>query len=1244
MKTGIKRVMCFALTFLMLFGVTSSELAILNALENTSSLVSLNTEKSDLKIGEKTNVKAETNLPSGAEIISYDWAYDESILKVNDNGQYIEVEALTSGKSKITVVVNYQVTVIKENENQEFISEVVTASETAETEITVVSMNEDVYAQEQSTSIVEDSKNVIKATKEVETESSDEDVAIDPIATEYIRSHIDKKYANADKFVFSNILLVKNTLAEANKLADNETIDTLMAREDIEEVFISTIPTTVAMYNTDETSEYYVAVADTMKNDKTATIIDHCFAINNNNGEVLNNCHYDSATGLVYVPKAYFKNDSGVEVVNNVQVQFLQSISNDVNNITSKVKVATVDGNDMKTGNGKVEAFDFETKVKTEKNLSKSELTVAINGVPLSGEKFDYNSKNGTVTVGASSSGVDTVTVDVDEKGIVAKAIDKVLNITEVNAASSFSSMNLAGTVTVPAGVGKGWSGHVTLFKAYASDWKTPTLPVYGYSTSETALVNLIHGGGNLDYSRVSAQTTYMNLGVMLQAGNDGNTSFQSFWDWSIDGATGVTQYDAWLRLQCTHVSNPEGTNGVEWKNESIRIRVLDENNDEIVIGFLTKQRYGQSGAGIAKFKKRQQNGALAIQKVSANPSVSNGNPCYSLSGAEYQLRDLSNNTVATLVTNNEGKASVGDIKAGNYNLVETRASAGFELNTTVTPVTITAGQTTTLNGNGCLSETPANDPVTIQITKNDKDNGVSNPQGNASLEGAEFTVKYYNNLYDKISDLPVDATRTWVLKTKKQANGSFKAYLLNSYKVSGDDFFVESGMPTLPIGTITIQETKAPDGYLLEGATLVDGNGNNESIDNNVYLTQIKQNDVGTTASVVAGNYPVVSDYVKKQKVEIEKVSQDRHGVTAPLNGATFTIKLKSEVAEKGWDNATVYDQVTTSNFNGQDGYAVTKDLPFGTYIIRETGTPAGYVRADDIEFKIDKDQSEMTAIQHFKFTNKETHIQLYKYDVETSDALKDAEYLIYNVTADKEVGRYKTNDQGIIDLYKLAGGNVYYAQEVKAPNGYEVNDTKFYFEFDRDGYVKVSDLNSSEVDKNVFTINSKGDMKISLSNKLKYFKLNLNKINDVKRKLEGAEFTLYKDKECTQEIMKGTTDTDGNLKFNQVEVGTYYLKETKAPAGYRKLLDSIKVEFRCVNKKHTFYVNDQAITTPNDNYSMTIENEWHVGNMTIENQRGSKLPATGSSMTLIIVGAGLAICLAGIFNRKKLDDKGEN
>ena len=370
-----------------------------------------------------------------------------------------------------------------------------------------------------------------------------------------------------------------------------------------------------------------------------------------------------------------------------------------------------------------------------------------------------------------------------------------------------------------------------------------------------------------------------------------------------------------------------------------------------------------------------------------------------------------------------------------------------------------------------------------------------------------------------------------------------------------------------------------------------------------------------------------------------------DHEGNTAPLNGAEFTIKLKSDVSENGWDNAKTYDVVTTANIDGKDGQAVTKDLAYGTYIGRETVTPAGYVQADDFEFTIDKDISETSKVQHFTVTDVETHIRIYKYDIETNEPLANTEYLIFNETTNQEVGRYKTNDEGIIDLYKLAGGNSYYAQEITARNGYEINDTKFYFDIDSNGFVKISDKNSEE-NKKVFTINDKGDMTISLFNKLKWFKLNVVKKNDVDKLLAGAEFTLYKDADCTDEVMNGITDDKGNLLFEKVEVGTYFLKETRAPAGYRKLLEPIKVEFKCIDGKHVFVVNDVVIDESNsdENYSMTLENDWYVGNMTVINERGAKLPATGSKGTILLVGAGSVMMATVLIKKRKNNkDKGE-
>lgn len=1203
----MKKIGSFLLSVLVLFGIVANDMSLVSAMN--AEKVTLTSEKEEIEINEKTNLTAEAVFPETVEIVDYSWiSDDEAVAIVSGEENVATVTGMGAGKTKITVTVNYKNKDITETQENEKV--------TAEIEITVVDN--------------ETEKNAVKAQEDADIETSDS--VLDPETAEYIKKNINTDYARAEMIRLDQVLVVKNTLVEASGLDDNETIDSFFLREDAGDLFITTIPAHVALYNTDESSDYYVGFANTMFNDKTAEIKDWIFAYNNNNGEVIKDgCYFDKETGLAYISKNLFG-----DVAGNVQVQFMQAVNQTAKKLKSKVRYAIDENNIVKTGEGQVSGFSFETSVQAEKGLTKSEMLVSVNGLPVS--NFEYDKDTGIVTIAQSSTAIQSINVEVNKKSVLSKLAYGLLNISDVEA-FSIAEMGCAGTVDVPDGVNTGWKGQVSLYKAYASSWGSATLPVYGLTSGESSLMTLIYNGGSLDYNKLNSQNTAMYLGIWIQGGLDTTTGIwhNSFWNWSAENVTGATQLDAWLRLQCTHLSNPDTGKGVEWKDELINVRVLDKTGDEIVVGFLTKRVNSQSGAGIAKFKIRQKKGNLSITKVNGNPSLTADNDCYSLAGAEYQLRS-GNTTVATLTTDANGNATATGINAGTYTLVETKASSGFELNTEHTSVTINAGQTTTLNGVGCLVEQPANDPVAIQITKADMDSAESNPQGNASLEGAEFTVKYYNALYDKVYDLPEKATRTWVLKTKKQSNGTYKALMLDSYKVSGDDFYREYGIVTLPIGTITIQETKAPDGYLLDGATLVDGNGSIENIDNGIYLTQIIQNDTNGQAQVTAGNFPVVKDEVKKHKVEIEKVSQDHDGNNAVLADATFTIKLKSEIAEKGWDASAVYDEVTTD----KNGSAVTKELPYGTYILSETKTPEGYVKADDIEFTINKDISETSKIQHITVTDQENHIKLYKYDIETDAPLRRAEYLVYNVTKDKEVGRYQTDFSGIIDLYKLDNSCVYYVQEVNAPNGYEINNSKFYFEFDSNGYVR-SDMNASDIDRSVFLVNDKGDMTISLSNKLKWFKLNINKLNDADYRLAGAEFTLYKDEECTQEVAKGTTDDEGNLMFDKVEVGTYYLKETKAPAGYRKLLDPIKIAFKCENKEHTFYVNDVSVKNAIGNYSMTVENDWYVGNMTIVNQRGSKLPETGSSAMIMLSGAGIALCLLGLKSKRKKENMNE-
>ena len=184
-------------------------------------------------------------------------------------------------------------------------------------------------------------------------------------------------------------------------------------------------------------------------------------------------------------------------------------------------------------------------------------------------------------------------------------------------------------------------------------------------------------------------------------------------------------------------------------------------------------------------------------------------------------------------------------------------------------------------------SDTPKVTDTLIELFKIDMETQKDNPQGNASLAGAEFTWKYYAGFYNK-DNLPAEATRTWVTKTIAETDSDGTAHyitkLADAYKVSGDSFYMQDGKAVLPLGTLTIEETKAPNGYLLEGAYMQAGD-KSEQI-KGLYLTQITED--GDLAVLSGSNQFSVSDKVIRGGVKIQKRDLET-GDTKPQGSATL-------------------------------------------------------------------------------------------------------------------------------------------------------------------------------------------------------------------------------------------------------------------------------------------------------------------------------------------------------------------
>ena len=331
----------------------------------------------------------------------------------------------------------------------------------------------------------------------------------------------------------------------------------------------------------------------------------------------------------------------------------------------------------------------------------------------------------------------------------------------------------------------------------------------------------------------------------------------------------------------------------------------------------------------------------------------------YSIAGATFGIFSDQNcsNQIGTLTTNENGETNEVEVTAGTVYIKELSAPNGYKLDTTVHSLKVEAGKTATLN----VSDVPKVTETLVDLFKIDMETGKATAQGNAALAGAEITWHYYDGLYTK-DNLPEKATRTWVTKTvaEKSSDGSihYVTKLADAYKVSGDAFYTQNEKGVLPLGTLTVEETKAPDGYLLDGDYMQAG----DSIEQikGMYLTQIIED--GELAVLSGSNQYSVSDQVIRGGVKIQKrdleTKDTKAQESATLKDTAFAIISLNEnlvlVEGKLYKKNETVKMIQT----GIGGIATTIDdlLPYGKYKLEETKAPEGYLTdgAKTIEFPI--------------------------------------------------------------------------------------------------------------------------------------------------------------------------------------------------------------------------------------------------------------------------------------------------
>lgn len=322
--------------------------------------------------------------------------------------------------------------------------------------------------------------------------------------------------------------------------------------------------------------------------------------------------------------------------------------------------------------------------------------------------------------------------------------------------------------------------------------------------------------------------------------------------------------------------------------------------------------------------------GWVEINKSSANTGITDGNGCYSLEGAEYVVYNSDNQAVDKLTTDANGYAKSKLLPSGTYTVKELKAPNGYALDEDSHGIEIKSGQTTTAN----LKDQPQNDPAAMLLGKYDGEktyNGEKNlPLGSASLYGAQYSIEYYDGLYDTAEEAEAsgDPSRKWVMQTDEDgyvnladgddtfdvhdADGNVTATL--PYKVSGDDFYRSSdGIITLPLGTIVIKEIKAPKGYNLPQPFGMD----------QTYVRKITS-DTSITEAVKSYNAPEQAEPVFRSDLEFTKAaSDDAHSlanvpfkITSKTTGESHVIVTD----ENGKASTKASWNKHTENTNGND------------------------------------------------------------------------------------------------------------------------------------------------------------------------------------------------------------------------------------------------------------------------------------------------------------------------------------
>ena len=888
----------------------------------------------------------------------------------------------------------------------------------------------------------------------------------------YVKGHADAKYVgDGDELTRADVLTVTTTVIDGNKLPTG-TLDALWADDngdgmsDHWDAMLSQAISHAVLFEVDPKADYYVGWAGA--DISGAKLTEWLAAENNADANMREGFIVDESSGLVYVPKSYTeKNDEGQPIIESSRIQLVYTTSDKDAEVSFDFNSSVSDVTGDVAGKGKVSVpvTSAITRVTLANDGSAQESingrtidSVTVNGIEYTPDMgmWQYDSETGALEFGMAPAGIHAMSVKMSDN--IGKDIASFFRMPEPR-----MSINNIGTFEFKSAP---WVGQT--FRTSGTNWYKGSGASPGY----------IHPAveGNGGWERKTAQQAMGWQSVDLsQLAITGSGLMRNCEIPAQDTGTVKTSSEIRLALMCAHAginpnfeNDPNYNNGLNGDNDGDgniwsdhygqHFRVFQVSAGRAIVGVTVPTMYTQSGAGFYEIDWRVVAGKLSIHKSSANPGITDGNDCYSLEGAEFTVYNAAGQSMGVLRTNANGDTNTLELPEGTYTVRETKPPKGY-LPAPDQQITVRGGQQT----NTQVSDKPSGDPMVMVVGKYDGEKEYSElqgnmPQGSASLEGAEFTIEYFDTVdfdsYDAIKKAGVKPTRSWVVHTDKDGY----AELSDDYLVSGDEIYHDtSGNVTIPRGSVAIYESKAPEGYKLNSK---------------VNFQKIQETPL---TGVTTFNMPEVPESVKRGGVSVQKLDSET-GKTpqggASLEGIAFSIINDNEntvkVDGKTYAKGETVKVITTD----AKGFATTgaDTLPYGDYIIRETKTNGSYLNTsaemrvqvredgkvysfsaeDDVErggVRLVKTDSETGSDPQNGLSFDGTQFELKS--LNDNPIIVDGKTYAKNQVIDTLVIK---DGQAVTDPHMLPYGT-YSVQEVKAPEGYLLDDTVHEFRIVDDG-----------------------------------------------------------------------------------------------------------------------------------------------------------------------------------------------